>query len=133
MRAAAQHRTVDGLAAAAERIGDELARAKDKIVRSAADSGEDLAAELRQLQGDLNDVKQTIAGFGRTSGAEASGAAARIGGVASEAASEFADNAKQEAQSVMADLETFARQNPRYVLGGALGLGVVMGLLLRRR
>ena len=129
----AHQRTVDSMAAAAERIGDELVRVKDNIASSAADAGDDLAAELRRLQKDLNAVKETIAGFGKASGAEAGAAASRIGTVASEAAGDFADNAKREAQSVIADLETFARQNPRYVLGGALGLGVVLGLMLRRR
>lgn len=129
---AAHQQTVEGMAAAAERIGEELVRAKDKIAGSAADAGEDLAAELRRLQHDLNAVKETIAGFGKASGAEASEAASRIGAAVSEAASEFAQHAKQDTQSVIADLETFARQNPRYVLGGALGLGVVLGLLLRR-
>ena len=128
----AQQRTVDSMAAAAERIGEELVRAKDNIANSAADAGVDLAAELRRLQRDLNAIKETIAGFGQASGAEASGAASRIGAAAKEAAGEFADNAKQDAQSALADLETFVRQNPRYVLGGALGLGVVLGLLLRR-
>ena len=129
----AHQRTVDSMAAAAERIGDELVRVKDNIASSAADAGDDLAAELRRLQKDLNAIKETVAGFGKASGVEAGEAASRIGAVASEAAGDFADNAKREAQSVIADLETFARQNPRYVLGGALGLGVVLGLMLRRR
>jgi hypothetical protein len=42
------------MAAAAERIGEELARAKRNIADSAADTGDDLAAELRRLQNDLN-------------------------------------------------------------------------------
>ena len=125
--------TAAGMAAAAERIGDELLRAKDKIAHSASDAGEDLAAELHRLQHDLSAVKATIAGLGKESGAEASEAASRIGAAASEAAGEFADNAKHDAASVMADLEAFARKNPRYVLGGALAAGVVLGLLLRRR
>ena len=64
----AHNRTVEGMATAAERIGEELARAKDKIASSAAD-GEDLAAELRRLQHDLSTVKETIADFGKASGA----------------------------------------------------------------
>ena len=124
--------TAAGMSAAAERIGDELLRAKDKIANSASDAGEDLAAELRRLQRDLRAVEETLAGFGKESGAEASEAASRIGAAASDAASEFTGNAKHDAASVMADLETFARKNPRYVLGGALATGVVLGLLLRR-
>jgi ElaB/YqjD/DUF883 family membrane-anchored ribosome-binding protein len=125
--------TADSMAAAAERIGDELLRAKDKIARSASDTGEDLMVEIRRLQRDLSAIKETIGGFGKSSGAEAGGAASRIGAAASEAAGEFVDNAKHDAQSLIADLETFARKNPRYVLGGALAAGVALGLLLRRR
>ena len=124
--------TAAGMSAAAERIGDELLRAKDKNAHAASDAGEDLAAELRRLQRDLSAVKETLAGFGKESGAEASEAASHIGAATSDAASEFAGNAKHDAASVMADLETFARKNPRYVLGGALATGVVLGLLLRR-
>ena len=95
---------------------------------------EDLAVELHRLQRDLSAFKATIAGLGKESGAEASEAASRIGAAASEAAANSAsDNAKHDAESVIADLEAFARKNPRYVLGGALAAGVVLGLLLRRR
>ena len=130
---AAHLQTPHGMAAAAERIGEELIRVKEKIAGSAADAGDDLAAELRQLQDDLGAIKETIAEFGRTSGAQAGASASRIGAAASDAASAFAKNAQQDAESVIGDLEAFARKNPRYVLGGALAAGVVLGLVLRRR
>jgi ElaB/YqjD/DUF883 family membrane-anchored ribosome-binding protein len=126
-------RTVESMAAAAERIGEELARAKRNIADSAADTGDDLAAELRRLQDDLNAVKDTIANFGETSRAEAAGAASRIHATAKEAAAGLADNAKQDAHSLLAELEDYARQNPQYVVGGAIGLGLLLGLFLRRR
>ena len=65
---------------------------------------DDLAAQLRRLQDDLSALKETMS-----------------------------KGAKAEASSVVADLEDFARKNPGAVLGGAIGLGVVLGLLLRRR
>ena len=65
---------------------------------------DDLAAQLRRLQDDLSALKETMS-----------------------------KGAKAEANSVVADLEDFARKNPGAVLGGAIGLGVVLGLLLRRR
>ena len=127
-----QERGGNGMAAAAERVSEELQRAKDNIARSAAAAGEDLTAQLAQLQDDINGIKRTLGGFAEFSRAEAAGAASRIGGVAAETAGVFADEAKKETQSVLADLEAFARENPRYVLGGALGLGLVLGLMLRR-
>ena len=126
-------RGANGMAAAAERISEELQRAKDNIARSAAAAGEDVSEQLAQLQEDINGIKRTIGGFAEFSRAEAAGAASRIGGVAAETAGAFADEAKKETQSVVADLEAFARENPRYVLGGALGVGLVLGLMLRRR
>jgi ElaB/YqjD/DUF883 family membrane-anchored ribosome-binding protein len=65
---------------------------------------DDLATQLHRLQDDLNTIKETMS-----------------------------KGAKAEANSVIADLEDFARKNPGAVVGGAVGLGVVLGLLLRRR
>ncbi|HEY0223605.1 MAG TPA: hypothetical protein VGC38_03745 [Pseudolabrys sp.] len=126
-------RTVEGMAAAAERIGEELKRVKRNIGDQAADAGDDLAVELRRLQDDLKTVKDTIANFGTTSRAEAAGAASRIRATAKEAAAGLAGNAKQDAHSLLAEFEDYARRNPQYVVGGAIGLGLVLGLFLRRR
>lgn len=123
----------NGLADAATRIAEELQRAKDNLSRSASDAGGELGDELRKLQDDLAAIQRTVTGFGHEARTEAAGAASRIGAHASGAAHEFADSARQQASSAMADFETFARKNPQVVLGAALGLGVVIGLLLRRR
>ena len=125
--------TGEGLAAAAARIAEELQRAKDNLSRSASDAGGELADELRKLQDDLAAIQCTIAGFGHEAKVEAGGAASRIGGHAAGAAHDFADQARQQAHSAMADFETFARRNPQVVLGATLGLGVILGLMLRRR
>lgn len=63
----------------------------------------DLAAQLRRLQDDLDAIKQTLKETG-----------------------------KREAQSAVAGIEAYARENPRAVLAGAVGAGVLLGLLLRR-
>lgn len=117
----------------AERIGEELQHARDNIARSASAAGDDLAAQIRRVQDDLNAIKDTIADFGKTSGAEASDAASRIGAAAKDAAGEFAGNARQDAQSKIDAFEDYARKNPNHVLAGALGIGVVLGLLLGRK
>jgi len=122
-----------GKPSAAERVSEELQRAKDNIARAAAATGDDLAAQIKRVQDDLNAIKDTIAGFGQTSRDEATGAASRIGAVAKDAAGEYADTMKQDAQSTIDAFEAYARKNPHVVLGGALGLGVVLGLLLGRK
>jgi ElaB/YqjD/DUF883 family membrane-anchored ribosome-binding protein len=122
-----------GKASAADRIADELQRGKDKIARSASATADDLAAQMRQLQGDLASIKSTIAGYGETSRTQARETASRIGATAKEAAGEFAGHARHDLESMLADFENYARQNPHYVVGGAIGLGLLLGLLLRRR
>ncbi len=129
----AHSQTAEGLAAAAQRIAAELQQARDTIARQAASSGGDLAAELARLQDDLAAIQETVVGFGKASGAEASDAASRIGAAAADAAHDFADNARKDARSALDDFDEFARKNPRFVLGGALGLGLVIGLMLGRR
>ena len=123
----------EGLAAAAARIAEELQRTRDNIARSASDAGGELADELRKLQDDLAAIQRTVAGFGEEAREEAAGAASRIGATASDAAHDFAGSAKEHAHSAMADFEAFTRKNPQVVLGATLGLGVVIGLLMRRR
>lgn len=125
--------TGDGLAAAASRIAEELQRAKDNLSRSASDAGGELANELRKLQDDLAAIQRTVAGFGHEARTEAAGAASRIGGHAAGVAHDFAGGAKHQAQSAITDFEEFARKNPRVMLGATLGLGVIIGLMLRRR
>jgi ElaB/YqjD/DUF883 family membrane-anchored ribosome-binding protein len=129
----ANQQSPEGLAAAAARIAAELQQVRDNVARSAASADDDLAAELRRLQDDLAAIQQTVAGFGKETGAEASGAASRIGAAAADAAHDFADSARRGAHSAAADFEDFARKNPRFVLGSALGLGFVLGLMLGRR
>jgi ElaB/YqjD/DUF883 family membrane-anchored ribosome-binding protein len=93
---------------------------------TAAGAGDDVAAQLGRLQDELSAIKQTLAGFGKASSGACSCAAC------ADAASQLAKHARQEARSAIADVEAFARQNPQYALGGALGVGVLLGLLLKR-
>jgi len=93
----------------------------------ASGAGDDVAAQLGRLQDELSAIKQTIAGFGKVS----SGACSCEACV--ETARKIAQHAEQEVQAAIADLKTFAQHNPRYVLGGALGVGLVLGLMLHRR
>ena len=96
---------------------------------TAAGAGEDVAAQLGRLQSDISAIKETIAGLGKAK-ADASGPCNCA--ACSAAASQLTQHAKQEAQSVLAEIETLARKNPGYVVGGTLALGVVLGTLLRR-
>lgn len=123
---------INSIAGLATRLAEELQRAKDKIARSADSAGEDLALQLRQLQDDVAAIQNTIGAFGKAASAEAGEAATRMGSAGAEAAREFAADAREHAHSVIGDVEEFARRNPHCVLGCTLGLGVILGLLMRR-
>jgi ElaB/YqjD/DUF883 family membrane-anchored ribosome-binding protein len=129
----ADHRNDGNIASLAKRLIEELQRAKDNIGRSAAAAGADLATELRQLQDDLAAIQHTISALADTARAETCEASARMRGAGAEAASQFAADASNRVHSTIADFENFARRNPRCVLACALGLGAVLGLLMRRR
>jgi ElaB/YqjD/DUF883 family membrane-anchored ribosome-binding protein len=94
---------------------------------AAAGAGDEVAAQIGRLQDELNAIKQTVAGFGRASGGACNCAAC------ADAAHQLAQHARQDVQAAIADLEALARRNPRYLIGGALGVGLVVGLLLGRR
>ncbi|RDV03340.1 hypothetical protein [Undibacter mobilis] len=71
---------------------------------------DDLAAQLRRLQADLDAIKDTLKQAGKRE----------------------AQSAMREAQSAMSSVEAYARANPNALIAGAVGVGVLLGLLLRR-
>jgi ElaB/YqjD/DUF883 family membrane-anchored ribosome-binding protein len=71
---------------------------------------DDLAAQLRRLQADLDAIKETLKQTGKRE----------------------AQGALRDAQSAMSSAEAYARANPNAVIAGAVGVGVLLGLLLRR-
>lgn len=89
-----------------------------------ADGADDVAAQLRRLQDELKAVKETIANIGEKTFDP---------GRCAADAGKLAQAAKDEVHSTMAALEDYARKNPAYAVGGALGLGVILGILLGRR
>ncbi len=128
----AQHE-IGSVAGLAARLAEELQRAKDNIARSAGSAGEDLAVQLRQLQDDVTAIQNTIGAFGKAAGAETGEATARMGAAGAEAAHEFAAGARERAHSMVRGFEEFARRNPHCVLGCTLGLGLILGLMMRKR
>jgi ElaB/YqjD/DUF883 family membrane-anchored ribosome-binding protein len=123
----------EGIASLAKRLVEELQRAKDNISRSADAAGADVAAELHQLRDDLAAVQHTISAFATAARAGAGEASAGMRAAGAEAAREFAADASNRVHSTIADFEEFARRNPQCVLACALGLGAILGLLMRKR
>ncbi|KQZ02103.1 hypothetical protein ASD45_15485 [Pseudolabrys sp. Root1462] len=71
---------------------------------------DDLAAQLRRLQADLDAIKETLKQAGKRE----------------------AHSAMHDAKSAMSNAEAYVRANPNAVIAGAVGVGVLLGLLLRR-
>lgn len=65
---------------------------------------DDIVAQLKKLQADLDQLKNTLK-----------------------------DAGKREAQSAVSSVEAYARDNPRAVIAGAVGVGLLLGLMLRGR
>jgi ElaB/YqjD/DUF883 family membrane-anchored ribosome-binding protein len=104
----------------AERIGlselrQDMASLKTTISRFASQAGDDAA--------------KTVRGAGQTLAAQVASAA---GGVA-DMSSDLAASTKEHAKTFASELEGMARRNPLGTIAGALVVGVVLGMMTRRR
>jgi ElaB/YqjD/DUF883 family membrane-anchored ribosome-binding protein len=104
----------------AERIGlselrQDMASLKSTISRFASQAGDDAA--------------KTVRGAGQTLAAQVASAA---GGVA-DMSSDLATSTKEHAKTFASELEGMARRNPLGTIAGALVVGVVLGMMTRRR
>lgn len=112
--------------AAAKRVGEDLARAKENIAQAASSAREDIADDLRRLSDDVASLKDTVAKLAQAVGAELGSAAGGIGaGIAS--------SAKDQASTLVGEIESVARRNPLGVIAGALCVGMLIGMLRGRR
>jgi ElaB/YqjD/DUF883 family membrane-anchored ribosome-binding protein len=112
-------------AAAANRVGDDLKRAKDNIAQATATARDNAGDDLRRLRDDVASLKDTVAQLAATIGAE-------IGDSASEIGSDVASSARRQAKTVVEDLEDMTRRNPLGFMAGAFCLGMVIGVMRSR-
>jgi ElaB/YqjD/DUF883 family membrane-anchored ribosome-binding protein len=131
-------------------VGESLSRGKDALGTVAAGAMADASSDLDALRNDLTSLKNTLARFMADAGGEAaksarevsSSVAGHVGGVAGhvgDKASDLADRGAQfaattgeQAKSLAAEIEAFARRNPLGALAGAVAVGFVLGLWGRR-
>jgi hypothetical protein len=112
--------------AAAGRIGDHVQRARENISDAAATGRDDIAADLRRLSADVAHLRDTVAELAKTMAAEVGEAATDIG-------EDIASAAKDQARTLLSDVEAVARRNPLGILIGAFGLGLLIGMMKGRR
>ena len=112
--------------AAAGRIGDHVQRARENISDAAAAGRDDIAADLRRLSADVAHLRDTVAELAKTMAAEVGEAATDIG-------EDIASAAKDQAKTLLSEVEAVARRNPLGVLIGAFGIGLLIGMMKGRR
>jgi BMFP domain-containing protein YqiC len=108
------------------RIGDDVQRAKENISEAATSARDDIAADLRRLSADVVSLKDAVAELAKAVTTEVAGAATGIG-------EDIASAAKDKANTLLSEFEAAARRNPLGVVIGALGIGMLIGLMKGRR
>ena len=99
---------------------------------------------LSQLRRDIASLKDTFAHFASQAGGEAAktmrnvseAVASQVGDAASGVAdtgSGLATSAKQQAKTFASELEARARRNPLGTIAGTLVVGIIIGMMSRRR
>jgi BMFP domain-containing protein YqiC len=108
------------------RIGDDVRRAKENISEAATSARDEIAADLRRLSADVVSLKDTVAELAKAVTTEVGGAATGVG-------EDMASAAKDKANTLLSEFEAAARRNPLGVVIGAVGIGMLIGLMKGRR
>ena len=107
------------------RVGDDVQRAKENISEAGAAARDDIAADLRRLSADVTSLKDTVAVLAKTVTAEVGEAATVIG-------EDVTSAAKDQANTLLSEIEAGARRHPLGVVIGAFGIGMLIGLMKGR-
>jgi hypothetical protein len=99
--------------------------AKLNISEAGASARDDIAADLRRLSTDVTSLKDTVAALAKTVTAEVGEAATGIG-------EDIASAAKDQANTLLSQIEAGARCHPLGVVSGAFGIGMLIGLMKGR-
>jgi len=120
-----------------DKVGDALDRGKSGVADSAQAAGDSLSEDVAKLRQDIATIQQTLSKFASEAGSEAVKTAQNVGSaVASqvgEVASDVASAAKEQAKTFASEVENMARRNPLGTIGGAVLVGVVIGMMSRGR
>jgi ElaB/YqjD/DUF883 family membrane-anchored ribosome-binding protein len=125
-------------------VSESVARGRDAVSAAANDAINATGGDLQTLRTDLNRLKETVSAFMAQATAEATRSAreassnvvGRIGDVAGDIAqrgSTMAATATDQARSVASEFEGMVRRNPLGAMTGAVMVGILIGMLGRRR
>jgi ElaB/YqjD/DUF883 family membrane-anchored ribosome-binding protein len=124
-------------------IANSMSRGKEAVGVAAAEAMESDGIDLKALQDDLNNLKDTVTKFISRTGNEAAKSAreitTNIAGQVGSVASDIADKgtnmatvATNQAKVFGTELENMARRNPLGAIAGAVIVGVLIGMMGRR-
>jgi ElaB/YqjD/DUF883 family membrane-anchored ribosome-binding protein len=119
-------------------------RGKEAVGTAANNAMNSAGSDLQSLRNDLNSLKETVTKFvsQASSGAAksarevTSSVASQVGGVAHDLADRGADMASaatDQAKTFASEVENMARRNPLGAIAGAVVVGVLIGLMGRRK
>jgi ElaB/YqjD/DUF883 family membrane-anchored ribosome-binding protein len=122
-----------------ESVASSISRGKEAVSTAASDAMDTAGADLKALQSDLSDLKETVAKLISRASNETTKSAREIAGQVSTAASDIAEKganvasvATDQAKTLVTELENIARRNPLGALAGAVVVGVLIGMMGRR-
>src|SRR6188474_2019514 len=87
------------------RIGDDMQRAKENISGAAATARDDITADLHRLGADVASLRDTVASLAKT-------VAAEVGEAGTNSGDYSTSTAKDQANTLLYEFDTFARRNP---------------------
>jgi ElaB/YqjD/DUF883 family membrane-anchored ribosome-binding protein len=122
-----------------ESVASSISRGTEAVSAAACDAEDKAGADLKALQSDLSDLKETVAKLVSRAGDGAAKSAREIAAQVSTAASDLAEKganvasaATDQAKTLVTELENIARRNPLGALAGAVVIGVLIGMMRRR-
>ena len=122
-----------------ESVASSISRGREAVSAAASDAMDTAGADLKALQSDLSDLKETVAKLVSRTGNETIKSAREIAGQVGTAASDLAEKganvasiATDQAKTLVTELESIARRNPLGALAGAVVVGVLIGMMGRR-
>ena len=122
-----------------ESVASSISRGKEAVSTAASDAMDTAGVDLKALQSDLSDLKETVAKLISRASNETAKSAREIAGQVSTAASDIAEKganvasaATDQAKTLVTELENIARRNPLGALAGAVIVGVLIGMMGRR-
>ena len=113
-------------AASFGRVVEDVQRLSENIAEVAASGRDDVSSDLRRLSADVTRLRDTVADIAKTMAAEVGDAATGLG-------EDVTSAAKDQAKTFLSEAEAIARRNPLGVVIGALGIGILIGLIKGRR